>query len=320
MQLVAYPLAEDGSPQTTTSTVLFRQPQSAQCETARTHLSPHHHYLVLQYRCVERSLAQLLNLTTNPITAVVLPAHRFLSWSPDGEWLLMRDADTREILLVSADGTETIPLALPGGSYSAVFTPDGQKIVYASSRGLGFGSELGLFDPVTGASTIWQTLPDWLVIFPTWSPDGQNLAYILRPDSNVAFATGALWLADAQGQPIRRLAEGVDTGHGYAPLWSDNGNKIIYVHRDNPEMIEADYDAEALHSNLYRVNIHSGVSAPVTHFHQTRVYEPAWLPGRNVLTFTANNRVWVSRAGASPVALPIAATTQGHPLWFALPQ
>lgn len=319
MQLVAYPLIEDGSPQTTTSTVLFRQPQSAQCEIARTHLSPHHHYLVLQVRCVETSFAQLLDLTTNPVTTVALPAHRFLSWSPDGEWLLMRDADTREILLVSADGTETIPLALPTGSYTAIFTPDGQKIVYASSRGLGFGSELGLFDPATGASTIWQTLPDWLIIIPTWSPDGQNLAYILRPDSNKAFATGELWLADVQGQPMRRLAEGVDTGHGYAPLWSDNGNKIIYVHRDNPDMIEADYDAQALHSNLYRVNIHNGVAVPVTHFHQTLVYEPAWLPGRNVLTFTANNQVWISRAGMSPMALPSAATTQSHPLWFALP-
>ena len=36
-------------------------------------------------------------------------------------------------------------------------------------------------------------------------------------------SVGELWLADIQGQPLKRLAESLDTGHGYAPVWAPDG-------------------------------------------------------------------------------------------------
>lgn len=148
------------------------------------------------------------------------------------------------------NGGEWEALSLPLGTYNATFSPDGQGIIYAASEGLGFGSALGIFDLEGGSTMTWQLLSDQVIAFPRWSPDGSQLAYVLMPDSNVPFVVGELWLADQEGQPVRLLDE-IDAGHGYPPVWSPDGETIAYVRRENPEMVMADQDPRALHSNIY---------------------------------------------------------------------
>ena len=315
-QLVAYPIEENGTPQTAMGVILIDLPSTPQCQLSGFNLSPDSHYLAVRNRCGDG----VIDLTTQPVDSLSVPAQRFLSWSPDGEWLLMFETSWREIWLVPVQGGEPTYLDMLEEGYTAVFTPDGQEIIYATYKGLGFGSSLGVFDLTSGDLTVQQTEPDRIFSRPIWSPDGQYLVYILMPDSSTPFTTGELWLADAQGQPIRRLAEGVDTGHGYHPIWIEDGTKVVYVHRENPMGSEADYEAEALHSNLYEVAIAGGDPMPLTQFSETLVKDPAWLPGAELLAFSAGDQVWVVRPGRSPERLDLPAAANGYPLWITLPQ
>jgi Tol biopolymer transport system component len=318
--LVAYPIEENGTPQTASGVVLMNLSPTPHCGIASFDISPDSHYLVVQSRCGSDILTDLTTLLLDSLPLPEELSLRYLSWSPNGEWVIMQGTDWDEIWLIPIHEDEPRHLDMIKDGYSAVFTPDGQKIIYATNKGLGFGSTLGILDLVSGDLTVQQTEPYAIFAYPTWSPDGQYLVYILMPDSNVPFTTGELWLADAQGQPIRRLAEGVDTGHGYPPVWIEDGAKVVYVHRENPMGSEADHEAEALHSNLYEVAIAGGDPVPLTQFSETLVKDPAWLPGANLLAFTAGEQVWVVQSGSSPSMLALPAAANGYPLWIALPQ
>lgn len=303
----------------TAARTLVSQPEPTACEADNLHASPNGAYLIQQYNCHDNLIAQLISTTTATSTPTSISRSYFLDWSPDGRWFLLRDVDQLEanqLLLVAADGSARQSLTLPFGTYGATFTPDGTALVYTASRGLGFGSEIGRYDLATGALTQQRTFPQQTVAYPRWSPDGQQMAYILMPDSNIPFTVGDLWLADATGKPVTRLDE-VDAGHGYPPVWSPDGQTIAYVKRENPNSQQANHDAAALHSNLYHISPTTQRITQLTHFAESLVYDIAWAPdGR--LAFTANDAVWVVEPGQTPLRVTTAGIGR-HPVWLVAP-
>jgi dipeptidyl aminopeptidase/acylaminoacyl peptidase len=213
----AYPLNPGGLP-TSEATALFRQPHSHDCQTDSLHPSPTNQFLIIQYNCQHHLMLQLLNLENPDQNPPPQTDSHFLSWSPDGEWFIYRQPDNQAIYLAAVDGSEAQLLDLPVGTYDALFAPDGQNLVYAASSGLDLGSEIGALNLISGEITTWYQFPKQIISYPRSSPDGQHLAYILMPDSNIPFLVGELWLADTNGQPLTLLGE-VDTGHGYPPVW-----------------------------------------------------------------------------------------------------
>lgn len=319
--------------------MLFNQPDPPACETDKILPSPNGHYLAIQYNCHDNQFTRLLNLAASPlftdlplssssITAVptpalpdsLLPRGYFLDWSPDGNWLLFRHTDTDQVSLLAADGSSQIPLtALPVGTYRATFTPDGQSLTIGATRGLGFGSEIGTLNLLDGNYTQLRQFPNQIVAYPVWSPDGSQLAYILMPDSNIPFTVGELWLADSTtGEPLTLLGE-VDAGHGYAPVWSPDGSTIAYVYRENPHSIRANQMTHELHSNIYRVELSTGIITPLTQFNETLVYGPTWSPDSQQLLFTANDAIWLLDVihGETPIQINRTDTAR-HPAWLVL--
>jgi hypothetical protein len=99
----------------------------------------------------------------------------------------------------------------------------------------------------------------------------RTVTYVLLPDTNIPFVIGELWLAEpTNGAPLTLLAE-VDAGHGYSPIWSPDGSSLIYVHRENPDDIQADIEPLALQSNLQQVEISSGTVTTITQFSESLV-------------------------------------------------
>lgn len=266
---LVYPLTTNGL-DANQPFVLFSQPDSTACSTYKAIVSPNSQYLLLQYNCHADVFARLLRTDTANSESATFAHGYVLDWSPDGGWFLLQNSLENEIYLVEAATLYQTVLDLPSGTYNATFTPDGQHVTYTASRGLGFGSELGTLNLADGSRVVHQQQPRYIIAYPRWSPDGKALAYILLADNNIPYTIGELWLADINGQPSVLLAP-ADAGHGYAPVWHPDGQSITYVHRENPTDRRADVLPDALHSNLYQVDISTGTVMPLTTFNQSLV-------------------------------------------------
>lgn len=325
---------------------LSSQPEQAMCQTDALYAAPNGRYLIRQYNCEANLFIQLQDAAKPTAEPAVYPRGYFLNWSPDSAGFLFRDIDANQVQYIPVDTGPAVTFALPFGAYDAAFAPNGQTLVYAANKGLGFGSEVGVIDLSSGATLAQHKYPRQIAAYPRWSPDSQQIAYILMPDSNIPFTIGELWLADALAQPIALLDNHTDAGHGYPPAWSPDGQTITFIRRENPKSIPANHYAQALHSNIYQINaaaipaentqaaaVASGYQAtpipaapspvvaavPLTRFEASLVYDMVWSPDGTQLAFTANDAVWILTPGAEAAQISPANTTARHPVWAATP-
>jgi Tol biopolymer transport system component len=222
---------------------------------------------------------------------------RFLAWSADGDWLYLR-TDTyggNYVVRYEVDGGRLESLSLPAGTYDLAALPGGD-VLFSVTQGIGFGSEVRRGDERGRGDRSILSEPADIVAYLRPSPGGDQVAYILIPDSQTPFTVGELWVMDADGANARFLAE-ADAGHGYAPAWSPDGSRIAFVGRENPEEAQADQTSGALHSNLYVYDLASGTVSALTAFPAAVVETPAWAPDSSALVFDVINdgtiNVWV---------------------------
>jgi hypothetical protein len=113
--------------------------------------------------------------------------------------------------------------------------PDGTRIVYSTTPGLGMGSDTWLVNSDGGNRThLFSTpgdTPPLAGVF-AWSPNGRMIAYERLADSPTPFLPANLWIMDGHGRQQRYLAE-ADGGHGYTLAWSPDSERIAFVKRTN---------------------------------------------------------------------------------------
>jgi dipeptidyl aminopeptidase/acylaminoacyl peptidase len=173
-------------------------------------------------------------------------------------------------------------------------SPDGSRIVYSTTAGLGLGSDTWLmnadgnsvtrlFRDSGGAQTI-------AALF-MWSPDGKSIAFERLADSPTPFLPAGLWIMNSAGGQQRRLAE-TDGGHGYVPAWSPDSSKIAYVVRTNKSDKAADMQMQALQSAIAVVDVTTSRSWVIAAANQTGMplnLNPLWSSDSTRITFTASN-------------------------------
>lgn len=262
------------------------------CEVFGLHKSPNDRWIAVETGCEARAYTQLLEVATGQQRAAEPESWHdsyFLNWTPDGETYLIRVDPIGEnrILLVNAKDGSFEQLDTPPYTYDAALSPDGKRILYAVSRGLGFGSEVWLLDRDGQTREQIINAPAHIIAYPTWSPSGDALAYIRMPDSNVPFTVGELLLADGDGRNARLLAP-ADAGHGYPPQWSPDGQQIAFVVRENPEQGAADISAPYLESNIYSASAVTGDVRALTKFTGALTDGPTWSPDGAWLAFSSD--------------------------------
>lgn len=156
------------------------------------------------------------------------------SWSPDGNNLaitLSRDGNP-EIYRISADGSQATRLTRSRHvETSPTWSPDGKWIYFISDR---FGAPQIMRMPAGGGQTT------------TIAKGGQNDDPSVSPRGNLIAYTSSLggggfniWVADVNGGGARNLTQDL-SGNCEMPSWAPDGRHIVFSHRGQLVIMDAD--------------------------------------------------------------------------------
>ena len=226
--------------------------------------------------------------------------------SPDGRLVVYSSAASgnRDVYVMRAEGGRAINITAgsPAADEQAAFSPDGDRLVFRSSRD---GAGLFLMG-ATGESV--RRLTDG-GFDPAWSPDGTQVAYSMEAviDPYARDLLAALWIVDvATGEKRQRLA-----GDAAQPAWSPDGRRIAY------------WANTAGQRDLWTVAVDKGEPVAVTADGATD-WSPEWSPDGRWLYFSSDRagsmnlfRVAIDPATGGASGAPEQMTTSvGNLGWF----
>ncbi len=187
------------------------------------------------------------------------------AWSPDSQWLVYEAyrSNNLDIAIINAKGGEPIFLtADPAADYEPAWSPDGRTVLWVSLRS--GNPDLwvrSLDEPFERASIQLTDTPEVLEAHPSYSPNGQLVAYVDSADSL------ARVFVHAAADPADKARE---AGQGFHPMWSPDGSSLVTIapHASGQDYIlAAPLGQPGLAQIAHRVesgHLHSITWAPVT--------------------------------------------------------
>jgi len=199
---------------------------------------------------------------------------RFLAWQPDGNSLFLKigTLSVPQTLLVDASSGRAVELSISPFTYDLTSSPDGKRIIYSLTKGIGFGSETWMAGPDGNNPSQYRLEADSIIAMAQFSPDGSQIAYIKFLDNENGTPSGELWVINADGFQPRRLAN-ADAGRGFSPAWSPDGSKIAFVGREHPE------DPDSLNLSIYDM-----LKGQTSTFPIAPDSPPTWSPDGSLIT------------------------------------
>ncbi len=154
------------------------------------------------------------------------------AWSPDGTKIAFvsdsEEPENPDIYVMNADGSGRTRLTTaPSGDWFPAWMPDGSRIVFHRSDAADEGEEETADAPegvyVMNADGSGQTLLPGTGPWPSWSPDGNKIAFVGAADDE---ESADIYVVSANGGDPIRLTD--SPHYDLAPAWAPDGNKIAF--------------------------------------------------------------------------------------------
>ncbi len=141
--------------------------------------------------------------------------------------------------------------------------------------------------------------------YPSWSPDGQRIAFTSRRDGN-----DEIYVMDTDGKNPRRLTDN-PVWKDYAPSWSPDGKRIAFSsNRDNLRLFTSDYEICVMDADgKNQRNLTNNLADD---------YSPSWSPNGQRIAFVTGvtSEIYVMDAdGRNQRNLTNNPARDGYPSW-----
>lgn len=202
------------------------------CDISSAAGQPTHPWLLVQLICGNWPVVLALNTTSGESRLLLVgdaPDTYFLAWdvnSASPAAFLKADSFGETAIvrfLIEENRSEVLP-GLPFYTYHMHSVP--AQILYVFSKGIGFGSEVWLANGALSNVHLLRQSPA-IVAFATFSPDGEQIAYIDMPDDTQAYSLGSLWVMESASGNGRQLAA-APAGGGNGLAWSPDSTRIAF--------------------------------------------------------------------------------------------
>ena len=203
----------------------------------------------------------------------------------------------RGIAVMAADGSARTRLT-NDLDYAPHFSPDGRLIAFAREMYL---SPAEIFVMAADGSGLMRLTNNTTTDEqPSWSPDGERIAFSSRPDGNFE-----IYVMNADGSAPTRLTD--DPAQDEQPSWSPDGRQIAF---------RSDRDGNA---EIYVMGADGSAPTRVTN-NPAFDSDPSWSPdGRQIVfrsTRDGNAEIYVMGAdGSAPTRLTNNPAEDGDPSW-----
>ena len=157
------------------------------------------------------------------------------TWSPDGQWIAFgfgvffgaRDTRPAKLMMVRADGapqTKDLTTGTPNSGFPS-FSPDGTRIAYRVWGEYDGKREYGI-RVLNLADGSVKTLTTELDNFPSWSPNGDVIAFTRRSGGTEDYDYD-IFTMRPDGTNVRRLTDA--PGNDSHSSWSPDGQSILWT-------------------------------------------------------------------------------------------
>ena len=203
-----------------------------------------------------------------------------MKWSDDGNWITYtRGAffggvtDQADVWIVRRDGSERVNLtASEANDGVAAFSPDGQELVFRSSR----NGNVDLYLMNTDGSNLRQLTDDPArENFPVFSPDGNAIAFASDRDGEedrFGFRTFDNYilqiLPDGSPGELQRITD--DPGQDAHPWYSPDGEWIVYTSEqagitDEEPLVQEAVFGPQMYGEIFAYRLSDGLTIRLTH-------------------------------------------------------